>query len=259
MHSLDGARTKIKRAEEQVRDLQTTLSDYAGREPHVVVAHTDPETGTPGYQFRQRVEMPWRVPLLAGEAIQSLRTSLDYLACEAVEANGGTVTKTTAFPIHQQADQFEAGYGRKVEGASDDALKLIQRTEPYRAGNGHALWQLHELNRREKHRLLLTAGIVFVEAVQHGTTLDHWVLGEARLGVPFRQFDPRPDTVFPLTDGVSFFAVPRDLQDDLEFTCHVAFNEAPIVGREPMRSVLEQFIEACAGLVDAMARLPEFA
>ena len=45
MHSLDGARTKIKRAEEQVRDLQTTLSDYAGREPHVVIAHTDPESG----------------------------------------------------------------------------------------------------------------------------------------------------------------------------------------------------------------------
>ena len=259
MHRLDDARTKIKRAEEQVRDLQATLRDYTGRKPHVVVPHTDPKTGMAGYQFRQRAEIPRRVPVLAGEAMQRLRTSLDYLACEAVEANGGTVTKTTAFPIHQQADQCKAGYRRKVEGASEDALKLIQRTEPYRGGGGHALWQLHQLNRREKHRLLLTAGIAFVGAVQHGTTLDHWVLGKATLGVPFRQFDARPDTVFPLTDGVSFFAVPRDLQDDLEFTVDVAFNEAPIVGREPMGGVLNQFIETCAGLVDAMARLPEFA
>ena len=96
-------------------------------------------------------------PLSPGDAIQNARTALDFVA-------GLLWSKTNVgqwkgyFPIASGSEGYKSPdfLNRKVKGMREDFIEAISAIEPYKGGKGDSLWRLHELNIRDKHRLLVT-------------------------------------------------------------------------------------------------------
>jgi hypothetical protein len=93
----------------------------------------------------------------AGDIVNNLRSALDHLAWQLVEAVGNTPSKHTGFPIAPSAETYEETKARKVEGMSPEAVRLIDSLKPYQGGN-EALWRLHEINNIDKHQTIVSVG-----------------------------------------------------------------------------------------------------
>jgi hypothetical protein len=152
---LDSVRGKIERAEEHIEDLLIACGAFLKSGGYSTVAYEDAETGDRVINLRIIESPPNSISLILGDAIHNLRTSLDYLARQLVEAGGGTPNDETAFPIFYNRKNFEAKFMGKISGASQQAVNLIQILKPYKGGND-ALWKLHRLDIIDKHRLLVT-------------------------------------------------------------------------------------------------------
>jgi hypothetical protein len=73
---------------------------------------------------------------------------------------GETPPKTWAdiqFPIFNSLNSYEAGKGRRIQGARREAIEAIDRLKPYKGGN-HALWLLRNLDNTDKHSFILPIG-----------------------------------------------------------------------------------------------------
>ena len=73
---------KIGRARQHIEELRRALTEYANSVPCTVVREADPDE--PGW-LRARIDgepkpIPDEVPLILGDAVHNLRTSLDYFA-----------------------------------------------------------------------------------------------------------------------------------------------------------------------------------
>jgi len=100
--------------------------------------------------------------LLAGEAIQDLRSSLDHLV---YAASGGQ--DRTQFPIFTSADTFKEKAARMLQGVPESIRAVIERAQPYHNSASNPsqamLEQLRLLSNLDKHRTLATVA----SAVQH--------------------------------------------------------------------------------------------
>ncbi len=111
--------------------------------------------------------MTTEIPLLAGEALQQMRSALDHLTWFLVDvgcvAQNITISdsdrKQIGFPIidTDSPTQYEASRKRKVKGMTQAAIDAIDAAKPYEGGND-CLWGLNQLNNIDKHRLLIAAG-----------------------------------------------------------------------------------------------------
>src|SRR5207249_749117 len=59
------------------------------------------------------------------------------------------------FPIGNSAAHYETVRRAYIQCAGKAAIDAFDATEPYKGGKGHALWQLNELNKPEKHEVPL--------------------------------------------------------------------------------------------------------
>jgi hypothetical protein len=196
-----------------------------------------------------------RVGLIAGDVIHNLRSSLDLLAWQLVEVNGGTPNQSTMFPIGNSREHFEGagGIGR-VSGASPDALKVLAGLKPYQGGN-RALWDLHCLDISDKHRILFTVGIL-----NAGVIADQVPWGDA-----LARFNP-PVTVmhdeaerFPLKDGDEIYRLPAvfraEYEHNTKFGFHVAFGEGTVAKGEPLVPTLRDLASAIQEMVELFVPL----
>lgn len=58
------------------------------------------------YRVRVREEPPIQLSTILGDAIHSLRTSLDFLARQLAVKNGATPSRSTCFPIAETEGAF---------------------------------------------------------------------------------------------------------------------------------------------------------
>jgi len=260
-----GARKKIERAETHIANLEATLVAFNKTEPYGFFTEDGPEPGQTLFKIRIKNEIPIEAILLIGESLQSLKSSLDYTVHELVLANGGTITVRTGFPIYKGSSptEYEAMRKPKVKGMRQDAIDYIDGLKPYQGGND-PIWRINELNNREKHRLLMTAGIGY----RHG---------QADIGPPpeiAKAFSAdvlkklggicltlRPtDAVFPLEDGAVFFIFQDHTPPytkphmNFKFTFGVAFNEPGIVQGEPVIELLHQSVGLVKGIVSDLSK-----
>jgi hypothetical protein len=101
-------------------------------------------------------------PLLAGDAIQNLRSALEHVAWTA--AVPGHKSRTQ-FPIFKDAREYARKGRPMIAGLPAPVQTLIEQTQPYNAvpdgPTFDPLWQLSELSNLDKHRTLATvAGAV---------------------------------------------------------------------------------------------------
>src|ERR1035437_9665014 len=123
---------KIERAEEHIRDLNQAIESFRKSDPYRTVGDDNLETGERVLKLQIVGQPPPRLLAILGDAIHCLRSSLDYLACQLVQAGGGTITDATGFPISYSVTEFESTKNiGKIQGASNEAIDLIRKIEPY--------------------------------------------------------------------------------------------------------------------------------
>ena len=187
----------------------------------------------------------------------------DHLACQLVEANGGTVTKQTMFPILDSSKDYEAGIEGMLDGASVKAIRFVKALKPYNGGN-QSLFALHRLNIADKHRLLITVGAVR-ESVSAPTSAQASRYKDKGIRVvPKRadgtfEFAPYIDT-FPLEDSAEIFSTisKAKLYPNANLTFEIVFGEKGVFDREPLVPSLLNLTNIIEGIIEtAFNALPE--
>ena len=163
---LDGPRLKVLWAAKHIRHLDGMVKHFCEANRNVFRVEDDLQAGEKVYCVDFRTPIPYDIPLIIGDVIHNLRSSLDHLAWQLVEANGGTPTKQTYFPIYSDAARFQAESVRKLHGMSAAVVKLIEAVQPYHSAYQN-LRALSDLDNWDKHRLLLERvfKVCFVEPV----------------------------------------------------------------------------------------------
>ena len=151
-------RMKLDRAKQRMKELEEALQSFYATNPFKFSGKADLQAGKVVYTMDSVKDAPDEASLIAGEIIQNLRSALDHLAYQLFLRAGGTGTgKNIYFPIGGSKTSYENKKSSRTYGMTQQAVAAIDALKPYKGGND-VLWQLHELNNVDKHRLILTVG-----------------------------------------------------------------------------------------------------
>jgi len=160
------AERKFMRGVEQVKRLSGEADAFENRDAYVF--RVEVESRSPRkIKYRglavEREAPSDEWPLLAGEAIQNLRSALDHIVWASIKRP----SSRTGFPIFTDPCEFQVLGGRMLQGVPEPIRATIEKAQPYRTSpNAPAqamLEQLRVLSNRDKHRELATVA----SAVQH--------------------------------------------------------------------------------------------
>jgi hypothetical protein len=132
----------------------------------------------------------------------------------------------------------------------------VDRLEPYGGGN-EDLWLLHDLNIRDKHRLLLSAASAIIKHDLLPSQKKQMVEDHERLypGAPAPTLEGvrvKPKVFnFPMQVGQMFLSIPRgDMENGFKFKLGVALNEVGVAPGESIGETLHRFVEMVAQITD---------
>jgi hypothetical protein len=244
---------KAQWAEQHFKNFQIELRRFTNSHPYSIVIESDPQTQETLYRLKEDFVVPPHLRLIAGDILQHLRSTLDYFASTLVRANGNEPTTHTSFPISDNVPltpKDEESFSRKIKGVREDAVSLIRKIEPYKAGD-YALWRLHRLNNIDKHRLLVTCG-TFVHnwsITQHIDATNPDLRELERMARAYAAPDAglrMKQATFALKAGdVIFCDFPHAKPNkDIKFFIEVAVNEPGVCELEPLSAVLYESIMA---------------
>jgi hypothetical protein len=253
---LQGPRLKVEWADQHIQKLETAIQRFEATNPYEVVRDENVQPGHMVYRFKQTVPIPSELALIAGDALHALRSALDHLWCQLVEANGKVVAPSDTFPISEDGQRFEATFKAVKQRIPSAARSLLYGLKPYQGGND-ALWRLHKLDITDKHRVLLAL----------------WASNEAvhlrfAMNVPWQSqpVEAPPLTVQPqfrcLKDGDPLiirgptigqpFGLPQPERDP-QFEVAVALHEPPVVECEPLLPTVNQLRGEVSAVVELFA------
>jgi hypothetical protein len=241
VNRIDGIRLKIERAKEHIRNLDLAIQTFVCSEPyairtkpHSVIQHTT--------LYVARAEpVPTTVPIILGDAIHNLRSALDHLAWQLVEADGGIPDKHTFFPIFSGPDGFQKyasamGSG-EIKKIRPGAEKVIQAMQPYVTGDD-TLGHISQLDIIDKHRFVLTTVMLFKA----------WHVSVNGMTLPFPQV-PRV-----LILGDEFTNIPtstyeRQAHEDFKLGIDVAFGEPEIIKGKPVLETVNNMADLVSSII----------
>lgn len=243
---------KVNRAYEHIIDLQGRIILFrADQRSHQTFFEDDPQSGQRTYYVRILKEIPLEFSALIGDILQNLRSALDHLAWHLVQSSPVTPkapAKDIYFPIFETAREYTTGKMRKIQGMSDAAIKAIDRLEPYYRPDGEGIGQsvplfwLHEINKLDKHRLLIpvwedvtshtlpkTLRIELEETLRHSFG-ERWKDTMVNYNVPATE---------PLKNGSKLLTIPiSEVDDNMAFRFQIAFGEPKWVRGKEVLSTL---------------------
>lgn len=164
---------KLDRADEHLHLLYEEFAAIleAGGAGFFAPIEFDTDTGEFVSKVGEFGETSARLSILAGEFVHQLRSTLDHLVWQLVEAEQQTPNDRHAFPVRRVP--FPNGFKRTVrtqqlQGVPAAAIGLIEGAQPYRARDpqGHWLAVLDGMWQADKHRLLLTSYIAASDPAQ---------------------------------------------------------------------------------------------
>jgi hypothetical protein len=157
---------KLKRADEHLLHLERTLADFQDEAPYGAITNYDAEQAR---EFRDRWEnrvIPPRFPVVAGEVLQQLRSSLTYLHVALIVRDGNVPDTRSQFPIlsnEPTTPETLARYQAQVRGVRrPEVLAAIKRHQPYENGNSW-LSMLGAMTNIDKHEAV-TLVAAFLES-----------------------------------------------------------------------------------------------
>jgi hypothetical protein len=174
---LEDSRLKIERADKHIADIEARIGTL--HESQFSTVKIDPKTGceTLTYDFSDSKAFD-DIALMLGDAIHNLNCALDYTWLRTIEKLvPRAVPDRAKFPVHEAAKELEGSLKKAEVHTTSPALFKFMMTEikPYHGGDS-AIWPVHRLSIRDKHRLLIpvwsTAVVTYIELEdQTGKTL----------------------------------------------------------------------------------------
>jgi hypothetical protein len=155
-----GCRAKVERANEHIDALKASSDVFFRTEPKPYRIDTEVTEEGRAYVWKgfELSSIPPIIPILAGEAIHQLRSSLDHLVVAMVRERGNAITKDHGFPITNNPEAFTNARKRgQLDSISRIAQDRIESLQPYKTENlsSSVLWTLHTADIEDKHRLLV--------------------------------------------------------------------------------------------------------
>lgn len=259
---ISGANAKVEWADKHIDDFKEELVRFQNAYPYKFTAERDPETRQPVYYMTEVADVPRDAVLIASDVLQCLRTALDYLIC----AHSKKTTPLTAFPIFDPQKIGKTYLAGKIGEMPPSAQKIVTDLKPYKGGN-ETLWKLHELNRIDKHRLLVAASTSLRAFnvnqhrayVRHGSSALLQRNGQTFvLKIANDVYVPPRFKVFPLKAGDVLLVDSPDakINENIDFRFDVAFNELGICEGNPILETLKDCFSLVREIVAAFARLP---
>lgn len=182
---MSSAQRKLARGVEQIETLYSEARAYVDSKPYLFDFQRERRAANQIFCRCFATEQhapPDHWPLLAGEAIQNVRSALDHAvwaAWRGIETNIGTGDHTQFVLVDSPAD-FKRAHWR-FEGVPEPVRALIERTQPYvRIPQSPAmdpLAVLRALSNADKHRTLnAVASVVGFEMVgaDTGVKIEEW-------------------------------------------------------------------------------------
>ena len=240
-----GIDAKIERAKHHLLDLQNAVKRFQDSSPYEIEAYDEDATGDQVYIVHVLREPPIALATILGDVVNNLRSALDYLVWELASGRG---SDTLYFPIRHTAGDFE----RAIRGLeqiirSNVAIDLLRATQAYEGGSGHGLWQLHQLNRREKHRFLIPVGAANARATTSMPSAMMEMMRRFRhpLFHPGIVYVKPAERVFPLVEGIELYRLLAKGRGGVvgknpQFAFEIAFGEGEIFKGEPILPTLAQ-------------------
>ncbi len=155
-----GARRKIQRANKHIADLGSCINSL--KERLIVSIHVDPNTGCESIKCdfasaEDVVALKDDLSVILGDAVHNLKCALDYVWQETVaRLIPDRHWAGTKFPCYPTSDALERKLAElKIDiSAPRFSHFLVRNIKPYRRGDW-AIRAIHELDVRDKHRLLI--------------------------------------------------------------------------------------------------------
>lgn len=136
---LVGIKAKIKRANEHVRNLASEIQSWNTPDRYAFGPDDDPKTGDEVFRiYGNDLTPPPIISVIAGEIIHDLRSALDHLAWQLVDAHSGKLGRRIQFLVFDEPhtiQEYEAKVKRMINGASHSAMHLVKGMEAYKGGN----------------------------------------------------------------------------------------------------------------------------
>jgi hypothetical protein len=154
---------KIYRAKQHYDELKKELAEYFQDAPGKLVEAPESTPEKPILGFQLKGSVPARFALIAGDFLQNIRSSLDYLVWQLVIANGTRPGRCNAFPICESIEGWEKclhQHGR-LRGVHKDAIAEIKTFQPCFSQSliPLPLTVLEKLTNQNKHQCVFVAGV----------------------------------------------------------------------------------------------------
>ena len=159
------ARRKIKRADQHIFRLNEVLHSFLKSDFYEFIVKKDAKTGQNCLEISAH-PMPEDVPLILGDALHNLRTSLDFVSTALARAAGKSVANRK-FPFRKTRDEVIAAVNGGLKDFAPQPVisAIIDEIKPYKGGND-ALCTLHDLDITDKHLLIVpTISIATIKGV----------------------------------------------------------------------------------------------
>jgi hypothetical protein len=245
---------KLERAKRHYAELGAIIANFFATQPYKVSTRRKKD-GRLVYYLSEVADMPNDIPCVIGDVIQNLRTALDHLAYSLWldESNDEGRGERVYFPIDKDAESYNRNKSGKTQGISAQSMAIIDSLQPYRGGND-ALWRIHSLNNRDKHRLLVTVGSSF-QSFDLGAymlpTMRRMMeqlaeeTGTNPSDLPGTSLFLKPaDNLFPLkADEELFIGTKEDVENPrMQFRFSILLHESGVVEGETVDEVLTAMI-----------------
>jgi hypothetical protein len=263
---IDRIRAKITRAKQHINDFQLALGAFYDTRPYGIGVKVDADTGKRIYYVSNVAQIPASLDAVAADVIQNLRTPLDHIAYQLVmDARGSAKPDWKVYyPISRTATDYQATRKGQIKGVRQEVIDAIDATEPFSGGRGHALWQLNELNKPDKHELLIATGNFSGGVSLRALTAPHLrksgfpdELLDAFFGsnpVFVREAQRRP---LQVGDEILIESPPLrpEVADASTFAFHVSFHAPGIVEPEPAIKTVQDMANLVDDIVTTLGKL----
>ena len=251
------ALSKVGRARKLADDLEGEIDMFWDARPCELEIAGGESAGEGSFRVKRMRTVPDSIALIMGDAAHNLRSALDHFAWAAVSAQvRGT---RTYFPIWGKTavpgpGEWREQVCRQLKGAPAGLIDAVEQLEPWESGQDSLLWAIHELDRIDKHRLLLAVAVAVT-----GIGLD----GDSYELAVFKKYsgmdksgpllvEPRQWT--PVEEGAILFGPPADFAaTEATFFFNVTLSEPVMLRDKPAATWLRILADRAETVITDLA------
>ena len=231
------AQAAVDWAASQMPVLQQRIAAWGNDKPYRMVVEPHPEMGKRLYKIRDIKPLPLIINAEVGAIINSIRSSLDLLACALAHRNGISESERIYFPIFDCfVDFIDPKWNKKgKEWIVSDQRRILEALKPYPGGD-YRFVALHQLDILRKHKRLIAVRLAPV-------SISVW----PRTGI--LEFPDKWPGFH--NDAVVAWTGIDEPNCEFEMPLRITFDETALVGTRPVHPALEDL----ARLAESVIRL----